>query len=582
MPETRATTLSERDGSIELRSPDGRLVVSFSLAEVRAEDGCVLRACPLWRVSCDGLPLLAPSRLAVEVAGEPPLATDFQMLRVRSLQNAARPQRASGGAASEMTVTLLESDGLRRKVAWTFRCSEDQVSVRFELPRQSGLSGLFCVNGDCSEWALPASAEAAGDAVTGAALVRYAHGRIAQLSGWGRFEADGARVRLSGGGAHLVRGPFVSEWRNIRLGRRPCDLADPMVAATCGGAIIRDDTCSTAGGLACVRLAAAVGARFVLYGLGWYGDPGDSGVTGLDDAPDARLTRRVAGWAGLDVPAVARAGVAAGVGVLLELTWAVAARSGGALLAQVAAWRASGVVLSGLPAPDAATAARLAAFVTEASTRGLACVIADAAWYALPLPGGAVAAVVEADGAATADEACRRIFSRGGLGVARVRAGWSSPQVVTTRAHQLALPIIFGGRFPILFEGCAPERVDPASAAVAVWRLLPRDGRWDETRWLRGEPGEYAVVARHAGERWLIAGITGSLPRVHTVRLEDVLPEGKSWRLVIHRDAHARDEAYAGDVVSESFDEVCSADKVRLDVAAGGGYVLVLEPTGRL
>ena len=378
-----------------------------------------------------------------------------------------------------------------------------------------------------------------------------------------------------------MRAPVSSAWRSLRLGHRPCDLVvlrTPDASLATGGAILRDTTFSTRGGLACVRLAVHVGVRFVLYDVGWCGNPEDSATTGGSDTPDERLTRRIAGWAGLDVATVARAGAPKNIGVLLALQWDRVARSSRELFEVYVRWGVAGVVIGDVTSVDAATAARLAALVALAAEYGLLCIIADAAWYALPLPADLTRSVVEGETAATADGICGRMFASGGFGVVQTRAGCASPHRTTTRPHQLALPFVAGDRFPILFEGSVAEGVDMGSTEVMLWRGLPHHGRWDEERWLRGEPGAYAVVARRTGARWFVGGVNGPCARIQTVRFEDALPPGGTWRLTLYRDAHTRDAALRGETVVETFTDIRSDDRVRLEMAANGGFVLLLEP----
>lgn len=559
----------------ELVSPDGHVVVGFHLAQRVLEGERTLRKVPSWHVSVDGLPLLLSSRLVVALAGEPLLEADFVIQRI------TRHRVVDGQAA--LSVTLREGDGLRRLIRWTFRCTGEQVSISFTLPRQPGLPRLFAVQGDGSHWMLPLGAEALGDGLTGTARVRYPHGRVALVSGWGRFEPGKDRLRLTAGGAHAARAPFISPLRTLHLGRRPGDLVAVCDTATIpppgeGGAVVRDATFSTVGGLACVRLAATVRARYVLYDYGWCGDPDDSATTGAGDTPDARLTRRFAGWAGLDVAAIARAGAARGIGVLLTLPWETVARHGPDLYATYRRWGVAGIVVGRFAAHDAATAARLVDAALVAGSQGLLFIVADAAWYALPDDAATRLCVIEGEPAVSVSDTCEQLFSRGGLGVVRACPGVATAHGATTHAHRLALPFVVGGYFPVLFDGCAPARSDAETPAYALWRLLPCDGRWDEVRWLRGETGSYAIVARRTGERWFVAGLNGNAARVQTVRLEDALPADQNWRLTLYRDAHAADAVTRGTTVIESFDGIRSDDRVRLEMAAGGGYVLALTP----
>jgi hypothetical protein len=129
------------------------------------------------------------------------------------------------------------------------------------------------------------------------------------------------------------------------------------------------------------------------------------------------------------------------------------------------------------------------------------------------------------------------------------------------------------------------EVATPAHRAALA--LVQGEGavRWDETRWLRGAFGEFAVVARRLGGVWQVAGITGAEGRVLTVRLEDVLGNRvdttdrahRTYSLEILRDPLPGEPA-AGGLVQETFAAVDASDKPRLELRPHGGFVLRLEP----
>ena len=84
----------------------------------------------------------------------------------------------------------------------------------------------------------------------------------------------------------------------------------------------------------------------------------------------------------------------------------------------------------------------------------------------------------------------------------------TKPQVMTTRAHALALYAVFESAFqmvadyPEAYKG--QREFDFIKAAPAVW---------DETRVISGRPGEYIAIARRHGREWFVGTITGSEPR---------------------------------------------------------------------
>lgn len=81
----------------------------------------------------------------------------------------------------------------------------------------------------------------------------------------------------------------------------------------------------------------------------------------------------------------------------------------------------------------------------------------------------------------------------------------------TSDGFQLALAVLFTSGIQHLVA--TPEQVTAQPPFVRdVLRELP--GQWDESRFLGGFPGQYAVIARRAGRAWFVAGISaGTEPR---------------------------------------------------------------------
>lgn len=148
----------------------------------------------------------------------------------------------------------------------------------------------------------------------------------------------------------------------------------------------------------------------------------------------------------------------------------------------------------------------------------------------------------------------------------------------TTHAHQLALPLIFFS--PQMYCGWQDRPpMTPDRPELDLWNHLPRT--WDETRYLRGEIGEFIVVARRSGAQWFVAGITGPAGRVLTVRFEDFMSvdaSAGSYRLHLHRDALKNEDGGGTGVVTEVFDALTVDDKVRLELPVNGGFAMRLEP----
>ncbi len=74
----------------------------------------------------------------------------------------------------------------------------------------------------------------------------------------------------------------------------------------------------------------------------------------------------------------------------------------------------------------------------------------------------------------------------------------------TTDAFQLATAVLF--QSPVQFFAITPNNLEDAPAfAIAFMKDVPTT--WDETVFIDGYPGKYAVVARRHGDTWYVAGV---------------------------------------------------------------------------
>ena len=74
----------------------------------------------------------------------------------------------------------------------------------------------------------------------------------------------------------------------------------------------------------------------------------------------------------------------------------------------------------------------------------------------------------------------------------------------TSNGFELALPVLLTSGIQHLVT--TPKQMQAMPEFVKSYlRSVP--GRWDESRFLGGYPGKYAVIARRAGKQWFIAGI---------------------------------------------------------------------------
>jgi len=97
---------------------------------------------------------------------------------------------------------------------------------------------------------------------------------------------------------------------------------------------------------------------------------------------------------------------------------------------------------------------------------------------------------------------------------------YEGPPVPHTRAHQLALYVIFESALQMLADDPAAYR---GVKELPFLKAVP--AAWDETRGLLGRPGRFAVVARRSGSDWYLGAITNGDERELEIPL-DFLPAG--------------------------------------------------------
>ncbi|MBP8532288.1 glycoside hydrolase family 97 protein [Streptomyces sp. MK37H] len=132
----------------------------------------------------------------------------------------------------------------------------------------------------------------------------------------------------------------------------------------------------------------------------------------------------------------------------------------------------------------------------------------------------------------------------------------------TTDAHELATSVVFESGWQHFAD--SPESYEAHPEALRILDQLPTT--WDTTRLLGGSPGKEAYVARQAGGRWYVGGIS-ALPAKTFQSSLSFLDSGK-WLAETVRDG-------SNGLLHET-KVVTNADSLSVPEAANGGFVTVL------
>ncbi|MBC7890681.1 MAG: glycoside hydrolase family 97 catalytic domain-containing protein [Sphingobacteriaceae bacterium] len=139
-------------------------------------------------------------------------------------------------------------------------------------------------------------------------------------------------------------------------------------------------------------------------------------------------------------------------------------------------------------------------------------------------------------------------------------------KVKTTKAHQLALPVLFYSPWQFLFWYGTPEMF-PNRQEIEFWKGIPTV--WDETQVVDGTPGESVVIARRKGAVWYLGGITNTQARELKIPLT-FLEGGKTFRATVYED-----DGSGG--VKKREHRVTSTTALNAKVLASGGVALRIE-----
>ena len=97
---------------------------------------------------------------------------------------------------------------------------------------------------------------------------------------------------------------------------------------------------------------------------------------------------------------------------------------------------------------------------------------------------------------------------------------------------------------------------------------------FDETRFLQGKIGEYAVVARRVGEKWFVGGLNGLARRNFSIPLDFVGEGDLDVRIFMDADPALKEGLGK---VAVSARRMKSGDVFSVDAAARGGFALIVE-----
>ncbi|HEX8502918.1 MAG TPA: glycoside hydrolase family 97 protein, partial [Pyrinomonadaceae bacterium] len=581
-----------RAGATKLRSPNGRVEVTFALDRVGA---------PAYSVGYDGRAVVVPSSLGLVFKEGGPLSAGMRVTGMRRRAHDSWYPLVAGKASRardryrELSVSLEEAAGARRRLELVFRAYDDGAAFRYRIPAQGALKEFEIVD-EKSEfrfaenhesWAmrlrtfhsnyekeferaaldtirpgakvgLPLVVAVAGGpyaAVAEADLEDYAgmylHGLegvpnalVSRLSPFGGRE-EGSAVRGSA--------PHESPWRVLLLGDEPGRLVESTLLLSLNPpSAVRDTSWIKPGKAAWdwwsgqaaegvanpgmndatmrhyIDFASEMGFEYMLVDAGWYTKKPSWGE---DADTKADITKSVPE---IDLPGLVAYARERKVGVILWLHWQTARDQMDRAFPFYERLGVKGVKVDFMDRDDQEMVGFYHRILRKAAEHRLVVDLHGAYKptglartypHYLTQEGVLGAEYNKWSERVTATHNVTLPFTRMLAGPMDYTPGGfrnvtreafkpqdKLPLVMTTRAHQLAMYVVYDSPLQMVSDHPGAYRGEPGADFL---RAVPAS--WDETRVPEGRIGEFIVTARRRGREWFVGAMTNEQGR--TLRL---------------------------------------------------------------
>ena len=163
-------------------------------------------------------------------------------------------------------------------------------------------------------------------------------------------------------------------------------------------------------------------------------------------------------------------------------------------------------------------------------------------------------------------------FTRFLCGPADYTPCYFNGRVKNTKAHQLAMPVVYYSPITFLYWYDLPNAYK-GEKELDFWKHCPTV--WDESKALEGEIGEYIVQARRSGNDWFVGAMNGLQARDIILNTADFLQKGKKYRVEIYNDDPSLQTRTK---VSSTLVNIKAGKQLKLHLQASGGAALRFVP----
>lgn len=154
------------------------------------------------------------------------------------------------------------------------------------------------------------------------------------------------------------------------------------------------------------------------------------------------------------------------------------------------------------------------------------------------------------------------------------KPSWVNTMSIGTRAHQLAMYVIFESGFQMLADNPFNYLREPETTSFITSIPLT----WDQTLVLKGKVGEYIVKAKRKDKRWFIGAMAND--QTHELDIEtSFLTPGASYQITLIQDGINAD--FQAMDFKRIVKTIKGGETLNIKMVKDGGYVAVIEPLGQ-
>lgn len=519
---------------------------------------------------------------------------------------------------NELKLTL-RSDANQKEMTLEVRLYDEGLAFRYAFDKldfwnQTLLNEKtqFLFKEDCKTW------------VTGMAQGAYSEKRLSTLSGAAdrpqviqvndhRFVAIGeaalvdySRMKLEksetgfgvqsvlSGKVNLDLADYQSPWRYVMVAEHPgklvehnyfvLNLNEPNQIANTSwikpGQVLREVTLTTAGSLACIDFAAENNIAYVLFDAGWYGAEEDMKSDATTVTIDPARSKGP-----LDLPKVIEYANSKGVGILVYVNKKALHQQLDEILPLYKKWGIKGVKYGFVNVGDQYATAWLHQAVRKAAKYELMVDIHDEyrpTGYSRTYPNLLTQEGIRGDEESPSlQQSVYTLYNRMICGAGDNTNCYFAERVTAKmggRAAQLAKLVAIYSPWQFVYWYDRPEKsprkaggagsaesVIKTDVATRFYNSIPTV--WDDTRFMDGKMGDYAVVARRSGSDWYISVLNAGEKKQVSIPL-DFLKDVTAYNATLYYQAPGKKK----DVVSIKTMKL--QPSLTLDVEANSGCVL--------